>query len=370
MAVAISYGELGYVIIHQTIYDLFPPASFPIDSTLPLSPTEFIQLILVPEAAVSLIREDLMQERAPALKTLRASTEYGVAMFPDEDNEAGERIVEQRARTRRKELEAAGELVLGEGDAQSSKKKRGKASKKVTQTDDSDVVMVTDPPRTNVPRPKPRQKKREPGVTATSSNPNSKASETTEVLDLCYSTDSMKVSTSQQAPSSSSQPKPRPRPRPPARRPKDNHSHTDASDLTEGEPIFKVPTSETIVLDSDIEETPRPNKIGRVPSGMVSSMFSVPDAAPLQKSKAPGVSVLELARQKRQYVLRVSISCSSELKSSSSQFSQETKNVDVGWAQTSRDLASETDDNMKSDTSRASRASRRARSKRSSDEIL
>ncbi|KAI0955259.1 hypothetical protein AcW1_006890 [Taiwanofungus camphoratus] len=105
------YGELGYVIINQTIYNLFPPASFDPVSTLPLTPPDFIQLILVPEAAVSLIMEDMGQTRTEAIKTLRESAEYGVAMFPDDHSEgtdavdAGEQIVMERARARRKELE-------------------------------------------------------------------------------------------------------------------------------------------------------------------------------------------------------------------------------------------------------------------------
>ena len=107
-----SYGELGYVIIHQTIYDLFTPQSFPPLSTLPITPTEFIQLILVPEAAVSLIMEDLSLTREQAITTLRESAEYGVAMFPyDQDDvggDVGENIVKERARARRKQLKEEG----------------------------------------------------------------------------------------------------------------------------------------------------------------------------------------------------------------------------------------------------------------------
>ncbi|KAH9924827.1 RTC4-like domain-containing protein [Amylocystis lapponica] len=105
------YGELGYVIIHQTIYNLFPLTSFDSDATLPLTPTDFVQLILVPEAAVALIMEDLGQDRATAINTLRDSAEYGVAMFPDDHTDgaaavaAGDQIVMERAKARRKELE-------------------------------------------------------------------------------------------------------------------------------------------------------------------------------------------------------------------------------------------------------------------------
>lgn len=106
-----SYGELGYMIISQTMYDMFPPVSFPPDSTLPLTPADFIQLILIPEAAVSLITEDMGQTREEAIVTLRESAEYGVAMFPDDqpddadEAERGEQIVKRRAQTRRGQLE-------------------------------------------------------------------------------------------------------------------------------------------------------------------------------------------------------------------------------------------------------------------------
>ncbi|EJF64057.1 hypothetical protein DICSQDRAFT_81010, partial [Dichomitus squalens LYAD-421 SS1] len=118
------YGELGYVIIHQTLCDLFPPADFHPDATLPLTPSDFISLVLVPEAAMRLIMEDLSLPRDQAIETLRESVEYGVAMFPVDEGEgeagsnnssakgggqlvvgAGEQMFMERARVRRKELE-------------------------------------------------------------------------------------------------------------------------------------------------------------------------------------------------------------------------------------------------------------------------
>ena len=115
-----SYGELGYVIIHQTLCDMFPPAGFHPDATLPLTPADLISLVLVPEAAVRLIMEDLSLPRDEAIETLRESVEYGVAMFPVDEGEgetgsvkgegklvvgAGEQMFMDRARARRKELE-------------------------------------------------------------------------------------------------------------------------------------------------------------------------------------------------------------------------------------------------------------------------
>lgn len=101
----------------------------------PLTPAEFIQRVLVPEAAVRLVMEDLSQSRVRAIRTLRESASYGVAMFPDEQEhtpgkgknkgkgrgkgtsqgkgremdgelemDAGERIVRERAAARRKQL--------------------------------------------------------------------------------------------------------------------------------------------------------------------------------------------------------------------------------------------------------------------------
>ncbi|KAF8074673.1 RTC4-like domain-containing protein [Lyophyllum atratum] len=53
------YGELGSVIIHQTLYDLFPPASLDPGLVAPLTPNDFIQRILVPEVGVRLVMEDM-----------------------------------------------------------------------------------------------------------------------------------------------------------------------------------------------------------------------------------------------------------------------------------------------------------------------
>lgn len=112
-----SYGEQGSVIIHQTLFDLFPPSTFDASLIAPLAPAEFIQRILVPEAAVRLIAQDLWVDIEDAILTLRESAQYGVAMFPDtsenkrkgadvDDDEIGvaDQIVMERARLRRKEL--------------------------------------------------------------------------------------------------------------------------------------------------------------------------------------------------------------------------------------------------------------------------
>jgi hypothetical protein len=97
------------MILHQTLYNMFPPTSFEPQSITPLTPQDFIQRILVPEAALALIMEDTGQDRAQAVQTMRESAGYGVAMFPDTSEGpgigAGEDIVLERARARRRELE-------------------------------------------------------------------------------------------------------------------------------------------------------------------------------------------------------------------------------------------------------------------------
>lgn len=112
------------MILHQTLYNMFPPSSFDPQSITPLTPQEFIQRILVPEAALILIMEDTGQDRARAVQTMRESAGYGVAMFPDTSEGpevgAGEDIVLERARARRRELEDEEriEALLHPGDSE------------------------------------------------------------------------------------------------------------------------------------------------------------------------------------------------------------------------------------------------------------
>ncbi|TDL24011.1 hypothetical protein BD410DRAFT_132480 [Rickenella mellea] len=102
------YGEQGSIIIGQVLYNLFPPSTMNADLVSPLTPTEFIQHILVPEVGVALIRQDLDINTLEAIKVLRKSSQYGVAMFPHLDNkedDVGEELVRERARIRRQEIE-------------------------------------------------------------------------------------------------------------------------------------------------------------------------------------------------------------------------------------------------------------------------
>lgn len=94
------------MIISQTLYDMFPPASFDLESISPLTATDFIQRVLIPEVGAALICEDLNKSKKDAIKILRESTQYGVAMFPDLDHGGvGEELAKKRALKRRKEIE-------------------------------------------------------------------------------------------------------------------------------------------------------------------------------------------------------------------------------------------------------------------------
>ncbi|KAJ7099513.1 RTC4-like domain-containing protein, partial [Mycena belliarum] len=123
------YGELGSVIIHQTLYDMFPLTSIDPDLVDPLTPNEFIQRILVPEVGMRLVIQDMhldvedRSDKKQAVAVLRESASYGVAMFPEDGGDwagasgkkksdtdddvmgVAEQMVMERARKRRKELE-------------------------------------------------------------------------------------------------------------------------------------------------------------------------------------------------------------------------------------------------------------------------
>jgi RTC4-like domain len=149
-----SYGELGSMILHQTLYNMFPPSSFDPQFIAPLAPQEFIQRILVPEAAVTLIMEDTGQDRVTAVQTMRESAGYGVAMFPDTSEGpevgAGEDIVLERARARRRELEDEEriEALLFSGNSedehlnQTKGTKRSKMSNSATTTDIEEIATA------------------------------------------------------------------------------------------------------------------------------------------------------------------------------------------------------------------------------------
>ncbi|TFK69325.1 hypothetical protein BDN72DRAFT_619972 [Pluteus cervinus] len=220
------YGELGSVIILQTLGDMFPLSSFDSSLVTPLTPKEFIQRILVPEVGVRLIMQDQQlfgdSGREDALQVLRDSTTYGVAMFPEGGSEWGDnhtgsssralneeegmdiadQIVMERARKRRKQLEAEGQWdhhggdteveSLTESESRKASKRKGKA--KAVKKPSKDVVDITEgPQQPSRPRPRP--------VAKSASRPSPDSAPTVEPPQEEFA----------------SRPKPRPRPRPVSR---------------------------------------------------------------------------------------------------------------------------------------------------------
>ncbi|KAJ7655731.1 RTC4-like domain-containing protein [Mycena polygramma] len=190
------YGELGSVIIHQTLYDMFPLTAIDPDLVSPLTPNEFIQRILVPEVGMRLVIEDMelnpetKSDKKRAVAVLRESASYGVAMFPEDGGDwagaasgkkhaGGEEVigvadlmVMERARKRRKELEIEEkeedemwrlqqEKDKEEEEAQKQKaeiakpKRRARRKAKETEKEVEPVATTAGRPR---PRPIPKNK--------------------------------------------------------------------------------------------------------------------------------------------------------------------------------------------------------------------
>lgn len=213
------------MMFSQTLYDLFPPATFPPNSTLPLTPVDFVQRVLLPEAAVSLIMEDMEQSRKAAIATMRESAQYGVAMFPDDHAEglsAGERIVKKRAEARRKQLEREeGVGIVDDDDSIFSSKpsskvsatndavaegsrrhntSRAATSRNYAESDDDDLRMIVDSDISETSKPKKQRSKR---PAKSSSKPSSQT-----VIDI----DAL-VTPSSSLQAAANKPRPKPRPR-------------------------------------------------------------------------------------------------------------------------------------------------------------
>ncbi|KAG6866035.1 hypothetical protein C0993_007677 [Termitomyces sp. T159_Od127] len=91
------------------LYDLFPLASIDPDLVSPLTASEFLQRILVPEIGARLIMQDMDLDESQmrdAVRILRESANYGVCMFPVDDGEEDEEVLDNA------ELGAADMIVM------------------------------------------------------------------------------------------------------------------------------------------------------------------------------------------------------------------------------------------------------------------
>lgn len=173
------------MIIHQTLYNMFPLAEMNPALVAPLTTNEFVQRILVPEVALHLIMEDKRLAGDDGIKAalaiLRDSSAYGVAMFPEDGGEwdagrkkqqedkigVGDMIVMERARKRRIELEEEDkheEAQRRESEAAArknrEKEERTKARRKAKEEEialaSSDTNNTTGSQQPSRPRPRPR----------------------------------------------------------------------------------------------------------------------------------------------------------------------------------------------------------------------
>ncbi|ESK87391.1 proteophosphoglycan ppg4 [Moniliophthora roreri MCA 2997] len=169
------YGELGSVIIHHALYELFPPSSIEPHLVAPLDPKEFIQRVLVPEVGVRLIMEDKKliggAGAREAVQILRDSSKYGVAMFPEDGGEwddssrgrkqkengqsglnAADAMVREKARKRR--IEIAEEDRIEEKELEMAKEAEKYSRQSEAKADDPTVTTK----KASRPEPRPRPK--------------------------------------------------------------------------------------------------------------------------------------------------------------------------------------------------------------------
>lgn len=94
----LSYGEIGQILFHQTLSSAYMPLKSTLASpdrpvltaalTSPLTPSDFVYFVLVPEVAVRLIQQDLDLKRSvDAFDVFMKSRAYGNSRFAAEEGE-------------------------------------------------------------------------------------------------------------------------------------------------------------------------------------------------------------------------------------------------------------------------------------------
>ena len=122
------------MIIYQTLYRMFPLDSVDLAKIAPVPATDFMHRVLVPEAGVALVQEDMDIDAETALQIVKDSSSYGLQMFPvldKDDDESGvaDNMLRERARARRKEIEGEDDLDLGDMDKPFGKARKAAGSK-------------------------------------------------------------------------------------------------------------------------------------------------------------------------------------------------------------------------------------------------
>ncbi|KAG6848138.1 hypothetical protein H0H93_003063 [Arthromyces matolae] len=81
-----SYGERGYQIIHIAIEHVIPQRIVNLSHIHPLTYRTFLREVLIPEAAILLIREDLKLSKLDAIRVWKESCTFGNGMHPSDDD--------------------------------------------------------------------------------------------------------------------------------------------------------------------------------------------------------------------------------------------------------------------------------------------
>jgi hypothetical protein len=90
------------MILNITLTSMFPEGSFDI-TFQPLSYNTLIREVLVREAALPLIQEDLGFERVKALKTLNSSDGFGTMLHPGDDSPHIQAVIDKTTKTARRQ---------------------------------------------------------------------------------------------------------------------------------------------------------------------------------------------------------------------------------------------------------------------------
>lgn len=77
-----SFGDLGYHVIFHAVLEYFPALTIDTDYA-PLSHARLIKEVLVPEAMVSLISEELGVNHEEAIEIMETSAEFGLYHHSD-----------------------------------------------------------------------------------------------------------------------------------------------------------------------------------------------------------------------------------------------------------------------------------------------
>jgi len=126
---------------------MFPEGSFSLDAMKPLSYKIFINEVLVREAAVLLIQQDLCFDWAAAIKTLQRSGNFGTMLHPGEDSPHLQAVIDKTIQAVRQQenlfqLWKASDSTLSFNDWAREQKADNKLLAAIKHEGDIDVIPM------------------------------------------------------------------------------------------------------------------------------------------------------------------------------------------------------------------------------------